>query len=126
MLMVTSIIIIASIFCQFELENFMTSNYTRDKSPFFTAFYFTMVTITTVGYGNITPQTIPGHICVVIAAMWGVILVSFVVTVVSNMFNLNENEQDAINRVDHARFAAKAISKSFKYFQNKKQFFLQI
>lgn len=63
---------------------------------------------------------------IVIAAIWGVILVSFVVTVVSNLFNLNENEQDAIYRIDHSRIAAKAISKSFKYFQLKKHYFKQL
>lgn len=54
-LLITSILTLTSILCLFELENFMTSAYTRDYSPFFTAFYFTMITITTVGYGNITP-----------------------------------------------------------------------
>lgn len=40
------------------LENF----HLLDQLEYFTAFYATIVTITTVGYGDITPQKHPGQI----------------------------------------------------------------
>ena len=58
--------------------------------------YFTCITFSSVGYGDISPVTHTGRVVVIIAAMWGIILISFVVTVVSNMFNLTENEKEAI------------------------------
>jgi len=38
---------------------------------FFVAFYFTIVTIATVGYGDICPCTPPGRIISMILAIWG-------------------------------------------------------
>ena len=75
-------------------------------NPVFTAFYLTMITLTTVGYGDITPQTRTGRIIAIIAAVWGIILISFVVTCCSNLIELRKNEVEAIDRIDHSRVAA--------------------
>lgn len=109
-----------SLLLLFELETLFLTEVFEGVNPVFTAFYMTMITITTVGYGDIVPQTMSGRIVIVFAAIHGVILVSFVVAAVSNMVQLEENERTAIDKIDHSRVAAKAISKSFKYFQHKK------
>ncbi len=46
------------------------------------AFYFTVVSITTIGYGDITPQTIWGKIIIVLAVLY---IISGLITRVQNM-----------------------------------------
>lgn len=41
----------------FELQTFVTSNATSTVSPEYASLYLTMITMTTVGFGDITPQT---------------------------------------------------------------------
>jgi hypothetical protein len=52
-----------------------------------------------------------------IAAVAGIIQISLVVNMISNLMSLTENERDAIDKIDHSRVAAKAISKSIKFFK---------
>lgn len=113
-LFVCSVIMITFWILTFEIEYLLEN--TRNVNPVFTAFYMTMITITTVGYGDLTPQTATGRVIAVVAAVWGIVLISFIVTCCSNLIELSDNEVDAIDRIDHSRVAAKAISKSFKYF----------
>lgn len=121
---IVMIIVITSWLVIFEIEKFLVDTNTRTHSPLFGAFYLTMVTITTVGYGDITPETINGKFVIIIAAIWGIIQISFVVNMVTNLINLDDNETDAIQRINHSKVAAKAISNSFKYFKEKKQYYL--
>jgi len=46
--------------------------------------------MTTVGYGDISPSTETGKIIIMFTAVWGAVMISFVVLMVSNAFNLTE------------------------------------
>lgn len=59
-------------------------------------------------------------------AVLGIIQISLVVNVVSNLLTLDENEKNAIDKIDHSRVAAKAISKSIKYLKHKTTYFKQL
>ena len=84
-----------------------------------------MITLTTVGYGDIAPTTIIGRLVIMFAAVLGIIQISLLVNVVSSLLSLSPNEKTAIDQIDHSRNAARAISKSFKYFKNKKAYYRQ-
>jgi len=76
-----------------EIDSLIIFSDTYDnQSIIFNAIYFIMITLTTVGYGDISPQTIFGKAIIMFTAVWGAIMVSFVVLVVSNAFNMTEVE----------------------------------
>ena len=49
---------------------------------YFKALYLTVITITTVGYGDIVPHSYPGKVCMMCAAGFGAVAISFIITVV--------------------------------------------
>lgn len=48
--------------------------------------YTTVITMTTVGYGDLSPRTSLGKIVAMIAALWGAFLISLMVLLVQNYF----------------------------------------
>ena len=56
---------------------------------YFKALYLTVITITTVGYGDIVPHSYPGKVCMMSAAGFGAIAISFIITVVRQHFEFN-------------------------------------
>ena len=57
---------------------------------FFNAIWFIVVTITTVGYGDIYPHTVYGKCVAMIAALLGALLISFFVLSSSKLVDLTE------------------------------------
>ena len=57
---------------------------------FFNQIYVVIITLTTVGYGDITPHTIPGKIIIMFCAIWGAFMISLIVLTVGNYFKLSE------------------------------------
>jgi len=51
-----------------------------------------MITMTTVGYGDITPQSMIGKYIIMFTAIWGAVMISFVVLMVSNVFEMTETQ----------------------------------
>lgn len=66
-------------------------------SPEFGAFYLTMITMTTVGYGDVTPHTWTGRIVILIAAVLGIVQISLIVNVVDNLMRLDDNQKNAVD-----------------------------
>ena len=66
---------------------------------YFNAIWFTVVTLTTIGYGDFSPETPPGKVVTIILAFWGALLLSLLVVVMSSIFNLNEQEKIALRHV---------------------------
>lgn len=55
-----------------------------------------------------------------IAALWGTILLSLFVTIVSGFFSLTHSEERVICQVDYSRDAVQLISKAYNYHKAKK------
>jgi hypothetical protein len=86
--------------------------------------WLVLMTIFTVGYGDIVPHTLIGKSLAVICALWGAFLVSLSVLAVTHYFNLTENQERAHEKILHAKEAAKTISLSCKFFVLKKKYFI--
>lgn len=56
-----------------------------------------------------------------VMAIWGAILISFIVNLVSCAFTLTCQQEHALEDITKSKLAAKAISNSIKYFNLKKQ-----
>ena len=52
--------------------------------------------MTTVGYGDIKPNTIPAKLLSMITAVWGAVMISLIVLTVSSVFDLKKNQLKAL------------------------------
>jgi voltage-gated potassium channel len=69
----------------FELPYFRLENDESIKNVFdsyFNSIYFAIITITTVGYGDIPVCTYPGRLIVIFLAVWGSFMMSLMVVTV--------------------------------------------
>ena len=71
---------------EFDLKDFILIN------GYMEAFYLTLITITTVGYGDIVPHTYPGKITMMVTAGLGAVIVAFVISIVQNHFEFNDKQ----------------------------------
>ena len=55
--------------------------------------YFTIITLTTVGYGDMSPVSIIGKILVLFAAIISATIISLVVVVMTNMLGLSKEHK---------------------------------
>ena len=56
-----------------------------------------MVTMMTIGYGDVYPKTVMGRIIGMIVCFWGVFIVSIFVVTLNNMLTFSANEEKAYN-----------------------------
>lgn len=69
---------------------------TNDISDFSNALWLTIITMTTVGYGDFYPRTTFGRIIDVILVIWGTFIVSLMVVVLTNTLNMDQSEKRAL------------------------------
>ena len=58
---------------------------------YFNSIWLTVITLTTVGYGDMSAVTIPGRIVTMALAVWGTCLISLFVVIISGIFELDNN-----------------------------------
>lgn len=54
--------------------------------------WLTIITMTTVGYGDIYPRTVLGRIVCILLVIWGIFVVSIMVVVLTNTFQMDQRE----------------------------------
>lgn len=69
----------------------------KDWENYFKVYWFTIVTMTTVGYGDMSPITLPGRFLSFLMCIWGVFLVSMMVLTLLQMLRLSEEEELAVS-----------------------------
>lgn len=89
---------------------------------FFTGIWFMVITLTTVGYGDVYPSTVFGRTMIMVAAFWGTFLISLMIMSVSMVFNLKDTEQKALHHLLQTRRAACAITAAMRYWLAKKRY----
>ena len=74
-------------FCQYP----DTNNLIQSDGRYFFSIYTVIITMTTVGYGDNTPETDPGKFICCFTALWGAFMVSLLVLLVSKFFSLEKH-----------------------------------
>jgi len=91
---------------------------------YFNAIWCTVITLTSVGYGDLAPSTTPGRTIAMIIALSGSFLLSIVVVTVLSIFELTHSQKMALRHIRLTRRAAVTISSSIKYFLAKKRYYM--
>ena len=71
--------------------------------------WLTVITLTTVGYGDMFAKTIPGRLMTMVLALWGTVIISLMVVVFSGIFELDKNQKLAANHIQVMQSAAATI-----------------
>jgi hypothetical protein len=102
------------------LKHFGVAN-PMDLEDLSNSVWLTIITMTTVGYGDYYPRTTIGRIIDVILVIWGIFIVSLMVVVLTNALNMDANESRALivlNRLEAKKVvkekAANLIGASYR------------
>ena len=85
-----STFILAYILRIFEIEYYRSINQI-DFDNYFQAIWVIVVTMTTVGFGDLVPYSYIGRIIIMVTSFWGAFLISLVIVSVSKKFELTRN-----------------------------------
>lgn len=94
----------------------------RKFDDVFISIWCCIITITTVGYGDVFAQSNPGRIVSILVAMSGAFLMALVVAIVTSQVELSNKQQLALTHVQLSKSAAETLQKIFQYFNVKKRY----
>ena len=123
LLFIWTIIIFAYLVRIFEVPAYRTSG-TPSFDSYFNSVWFTVITLTTTGYGDLFPESYLGKIVVIILVFWGVVLLASFVVAMSCLFDLDGSQKMALRHIQINRQAGKAILLGFKFFIARKRLHL--
>jgi len=127
-LFVFSVGLLSFILRVFELpyeQNAEKGIHSSDLTDFCSALWLTVITMTTVGYGDIYPQTAGGQVTGIIIALWGAFVISLLIMVTADVFAFNPKEKQAVLYIKRSRSAAKSIRHALKFFVAKRHFYVR-
>lgn len=112
----------------FELTRFMqqdndTAHWEPSSKQYFDAVYLVIVTLTTVGYGDFAPLTIPGKVLVMFISLWGAFMISLIVLTVSSVFSLKKNQLKAMRHIRLTKSSVKTIELAYRFYKAKKKYY---
>ena len=91
----------------------MIRNYYESYNPsllvfesYMTSIWAAVITMTTVGYGDVFAVSPYGRIISIANALWGMTLISLFATTLSGFIELNENQKKAIAEITNTKKSA--------------------
>lgn len=99
LMFLVSIFVFSFLILLFDLETFIDYTDHGTDNPMFLATYQIVITITSVGYGDFSPKSAIGRFVIMFCSIWGAVLISFIVLVVSNVFSLSEDQETALKKL---------------------------
>jgi Ion channel len=83
-----------------------------DFADYTKVFWFVVVTMSTVGYGDITPKTLPGRFLAFLLSIWGVFIISLVVLIFFNFMQLDDQEIMSLKVYDRMNYRDEMIKEA--------------
>lgn len=92
-----------------------------DFDNYFQSIWVIVVTMTTVGFGDLVPFSYIGRTIIMITSFWGAFLISLLIVSVGKIFELSRNQRKAMHHLFLTRKAASSITSAMRYFMAKKR-----
>ena len=97
-----SVIILAYVLRIWELPfeqnviNSKTKPFRNNLTDYGSAIWLTVITMTTVGYGDIFPHTVGGQLTAIVIAIWGTFCISLLIMITGEVFEFTDTESQAV------------------------------
>lgn len=96
---------LALIVLAFSVQNFERQLKDHSRSPvkfgdsFWNSVWCMVITMTTVGYGEIFPVTIMGRIFTIIACIWGIFFIAMTIVTITRMISMTPEEEKSYQEI---------------------------
>lgn len=110
-----SIFILAYILRIFELPYYRTVG-TVDLEQYGSAIWLVVVTMSTVGFGDVVPYSFVGRLVIMFTSIWGAFIITLVIVAFSSLFSLSKNQKKAMHHLHLTKKAAETITSSMRFF----------
>ena len=87
---------------------------------YLTSVWCVIITMTTVGYGDVFAVSNFGRFISILNALWGAFIISLLVSSIGIIFELNDNQKRAISQITNSKHASKSIKAYFEFLETKK------
>ena len=88
---------------------------------YITSIWCVVITMTTVGYGDVYAVSPYGRIISILNALWGAFIISLLVASIGRIFDLTENQKLAIADITNSKRSAALLRAGIQYFNAKKE-----
>eukprot|EP00347_Sterkiella_histriomuscorum_P005684 403355659 len=116
----STVFVLAYILRIFEIQYYRAIGQI-DFDDYFQSIWLIVITITTVGYGDIVAFSFFGRFMIMITAFWGAFLISLLIVSVGNIFQLTRNQRKAMHHLFLTRKAATSITSAMRFFLAKRR-----
>lgn len=82
---------------------------------FYNCLWVVVITMSSVGYGNIIAATTIGRGITMAAILTGACLLSLLVAIILGWFDLDENKQEAVQSLKNETYAVRAVKATFDF-----------
>lgn len=114
-------LIIAYLLRIFEIVYYRAIGY-NDFEQFYSAIWCTVITMGTVGFGDVVAVSHIGRFIMMATTIWGTFLFTLVIVAFGSMFNLNPHQKKAMHHLLVTRKAALTLTSAFKYYKSLRTF----
>lgn len=88
-ILASSIFVVAYILRIFEIVYYRAIGF-QDFEQFYSGLYCAVITMATVGFGDVVPVSHVGRFIIMLTAIWGAFIFTLVIVAFSMFFNLNQ------------------------------------
>lgn len=107
---VLSILILSVLILAYQLRIFEIVYYRQigfvDFDQYFSSIWVIVITMGTVGFGDIVPLSYIGRVLIMLTSIWGAFVITLVLVAFGNIFNLSQNQRKAMHHLLLTRKAA--------------------
>lgn len=116
MILIASLFIIAYLLRVFEIVYYRAIGY-NDFEQFYSSIWAVVITMGTVGFGDIVPVSHIGRFIMMVTTVWGTFIFTLVIVAFGSMFNLSPHQKKAMHHLLLTRKAASTLTTAFRFYK---------